>query len=204
MPTLGEPAKKKPGRPRKNPLPDENAVKRPRGRPKKIPASTDTKIEAQVSAEVCLSSDAPPVSEKITVVKKGRGRPRKNPLPTGPVEKRGRGRPRKNPLPDEPIGEKKQGHPKKDAPTSTDQSSESLLAVVPSQPSESENISAPLNESNDDQSKSGTEGFSLILSSESDNEDYTADNAIEMSKKHSKDTSPLLDDRFVESSDEDD
>ena len=39
-------------------------------------------------------------------VKRGRGRPRKNPIPDAnqtPVKKRGRGRPRKNPIPEEPT-----------------------------------------------------------------------------------------------------
>ena len=52
-----------------------NAVKRPRGRPRKNPLPIET------------------------VVKRPRGRPRKNPLPIEPSVKRPRGRPRKNPLP---------------------------------------------------------------------------------------------------------
>lgn len=51
------------------------------------------------------------------IVKRKRGRPRKNPLPVEgePVEKRKRGRPRIHPLPDpnEPVVPKKRGRPRK-------------------------------------------------------------------------------------------
>ncbi|KAK4054531.1 hypothetical protein OIV83_001025 [Microbotryomycetes sp. JL201] len=80
--TDSAPVKRGRGRPRKNPLPEENGEpvpKRPRGRPRKYPIGQE------------------PVKEK-----RPRGRPRKYPVGQEPVkEKRPRGRPRKNPLPEQ-------------------------------------------------------------------------------------------------------
>lgn len=74
--------------------------------------NTQPKIEEKVEAK---AEEPEKKEETIILPKKGRGRPRKNPLPEVDEEKpkRGRGRPRKNPLPEEneKIEEQKQEEP---------------------------------------------------------------------------------------------
>ena len=129
-PLDGEPVvKQKRGRPRKHPLPPEPldgepVVKRKRGRPRKhpLPQSEVMAEDSEAQSRTVASSEQPaehvlggqpltvlPAEHKQVVgtpVKRGRGRPRKNPLPevknghaipiSGPLAKKGRGRPRKN------------------------------------------------------------------------------------------------------------
>ena len=85
-----EGVKRGPGRPRKNPLPEEPQMKRGPGRPRKNPLPEQP------------------------AVKRGPGRPRKNPLPAeaGAV-KRGPGRPRKNPQPEAAPVKRGPGRPRK-------------------------------------------------------------------------------------------
>ena len=75
------PAKRKRGRPRKNPVQEAPLLKRPRGRPRKHPRAPE---------------------DQPAAIKRPRGRPRKDPPPNdtlaiSPVTKRSRGRPRKTP-----------------------------------------------------------------------------------------------------------
>ena len=85
--TINEPAKRKRGRPRKNPVQEAPLLKRPRGRPRKHP----------------------PPENQPPAIKRPRGRPRKNPPSDNtPVIKRPRGRPRKTEV-DASVGVAKEG-----------------------------------------------------------------------------------------------
>lgn len=108
-----EPAKKRRGRPRKNPVenPEVNAPKKRKKRINKIAEMAKGLAinTAEVTAPEPKSNEKAP--ENTQPVKRRRGRPRKNPIAveipvtqaTAP-EKKKRGRPRKNPAPvEEPI-----------------------------------------------------------------------------------------------------
>ena len=212
--------KRSPGRPKKTSLPaqveavppiEEQPVKKKRGRPRKHPLPADS---GEKPPHDSLKKLPQPEATGEPVIKKKRGRPRKNPIgndssvpaPPPPTTTQ-----------QEPPGKRKRGRPKKNT--------SALAAGIPAQSSEPVASSFPtvalvspysdksgpvvvaLNVSSD-ASKSGADGFQLILSS-SESEPIESDkdnvaNAIATLKDVPREASPLLDERFVESSDEDD
>ena len=213
--------KRKRGRPKKNPSSTSPEPKKGRGRPKKNPG--DFEAENQPEREW----QPPEKSDGEMPEKRPRGRPRKHPKPENdePVVKRKRGRPKKEPvagpipISDQiPPPKKKRGRPKKNPAAAMAvipaQSSEPLDISLPSFPAVSISPSYPLfgADPTNLNTSSGTgkpsnEVFQQMLSCPSDSETadfatvpYTTARIQKMPRKDS----PLLDDRFVESSDEED
>lgn len=145
--------------------------KKPRGRPKKVPASA---VEMKAPITTGESAGPDPASNQTVPVKRGRGRPRKNPLPTNPAKTQSKENP------EEPAVKRKRGRPRK-------------VTAVSKDPPLSSDVSKP-----------NTNEFNLVLSSDSEADENTINNAVAMLKKHSNDTSPFLVERFVESSDDED
>ena len=219
--------KRKRGRPKKNPLLTSPNPKKGRGRPKKnlddFEAENQPVEEREWQPPKESDGEATEMPEK-----RPRGRPRKHPKPENDelVVKRKRGRPKKEPVAinvnEEPIPisdqipiqsppKKKRGRPKKNPVAAMAvipaQSSEPLLPSFPAVTISPYTLLEPTNlNARSDTGKPSKEAFQHMLSCASDSEiaDFSTVAYTTALQKSPRKDSPLLDDRFVESSDEDD
>ena len=129
--------KKKRGRPRKN-APEENKVKRPRGRPKKEVVETGEKRpRGRPRKQIAVTEPQE---------KRARGRPRKYPVkPEVSGAPRPRGRPRKNPVATEQV-KRPRGRPRKDGASPIDAIEQNAVVAenIKAQNVESGQIFAPV------------------------------------------------------------